>query len=119
MTLAGLLAILFGGLFLAVWYGKDTKKFSWKEYAAVAALPSLSLLWVWYRMGIVALYLYVITCISGPILEYVLGWAYHKTIGKRLWTYNKSYLNGYTSFLVIPYWGLVGICVLALTEIVR
>jgi hypothetical protein len=116
LTLVGILAIFFAGLYAAALYGRRTRKFYWSEYVVVTTLPSFALLWTWYRIGPEAVYMYAITCFAGPILEYTLGRAYHFTIGKRLWTYKTSRLGGYTSLLVIPYWGLVGICVLAVAQ---
>lgn len=116
ITLLGILVLLIGGLFVAVWYGRKTKKFYWSEYFGIVALPSTALVWAVYRIGPIVLYVYLIACIAGPVLEYILGKAYHLTIGKRLWTYKASALGGYTSLYVIPYWGLVGVCVVSLVE---
>lgn len=64
------------------------------------------LLSVYY--GIKVIYLFFISAIVGLLLEYILGLAYHKTLNKRLWTYDRLSLHGYTSFLAIPMWGVAG-----------
>ena len=116
ITFAGLVVILFSGLFLAMWYGRRTKKFLWREYAAIVILPCLAVVWAWYRIGPPVVSIYLLTCIGGFALEYALGRAYHVTLGTRLWVYRRYSFGGYTSLMVVPYWGLVGVCSLVLFQ---
>ena len=45
----------------------------------------------------------------GTLLEWLIGFLYRNVVGQRLWSYHRYSIGGYTSFLVIPYWGFVGI----------
>lgn len=45
----------------------------------------------------------------GTLLEWLIGFLYRTVVGQRLWSYHRYSIGGYTSFLVIPYWGFVGI----------
>ncbi|MEK7164933.1 MAG: hypothetical protein AAB779_03225, partial [Patescibacteria group bacterium] len=47
--------------------------------------------------------------VVGTLFEWMVGFAYHKTMGSRLWTYHFYSINGYTSFASIPLWGLAGV----------
>lgn len=43
------------------------------------------------------------------LAEWIIGFAYHKIVGTRLWTYHRAAITSYTSFLSIPLWGLAGL----------
>ncbi|MCK4918407.1 MAG: hypothetical protein KAS02_01320 [Candidatus Pacebacteria bacterium] len=101
--------IIFLGFYLAYLYGRKTKQFKWSEYISLVTPPTLIVFIYLYLEGINILKLYIISAIIGSILEYVLGLAYHKTLNKQLWTYNRLSLHGYTSLLSLPFWGAGGI----------
>ncbi len=61
----------------------------------------------YYGMGMV--YLFVASSVVGFILEYGTGLMYHKTLNRRLWTYGKYSIGGYTSLLTFPMWGVAGV----------
>ncbi|MCK5285659.1 MAG: hypothetical protein KAJ58_00315 [Candidatus Pacebacteria bacterium] len=113
-----LIIIVIIGFYLAYLYGRKTKTFKWNEYIALVIPPTLIVVFYLYLEGINIIKLYFISAIIGSILEYCLGLAYHKTLNKRLWTYNKLTKNGYTSLLSIPFWGAAGILFWRLSVIV-
>ena len=53
--------------------------------------------------------LFIISSFTGFFLEYVIGLTYHKTLNRRLFEYKKFSINGYTSYLSIPIWGVAGV----------
>lgn len=103
------LAISLAGLYLAYLYGRKTKKFRWSEYIAIIIWPFLFVLTLVYYIDAKILILFIVSCFAGSILEYILGFAYHKTLNKKLWVYKHLSLNGYTSLLSIPIWGMTGV----------
>ena len=54
----------------------------------------------------------------GTILEWFLGYAYHKVVGTRLWTYHQYSISGYTSLLSIPLWSLGGFFFWSLSNLI-
>lgn len=97
------------GMYLAYLYGRKTKRFRWSEYVALLAAPVLGSLGLSYFYGIKIIYFFVESSIIGFIFEYGIGRAYHMTLNKRLWTYGKYSVEGYTSLLTFPLWGVGGI----------
>ena len=73
---------------------------------SVPVICSLSLS---YFFGSKIVLLFVKSAIIGIVLEYGLGIVYHKTLNRRLWSYDKFSLGGYTSWLTIPMWGVAGV----------
>ena len=108
--LPGILTIVaFLGMFLAYLYGRSVKRFRWSEYIALLATPVGICLWIAYVHGIKVLYLFAASAIVGFFLEFGLGLAYHKTLNRRLWTYSRYSVGGYTSWLTLPMWGVAGV----------
>ena len=105
------ITISFLGFFLAYLYGRKTKRFLWREYIALLAIPTICTLILAIRYSFRILLIYFVSAVVGFSLEYFLGLAYHKTLNKRLWTYdNHRYsIDGYTSLLTLPMWGIAGV----------
>lgn len=99
----------FLGFYLAYLYGRKTKNFHWNEYIVIIILPLIGVFVFAYLIDIKILVLFIISSFAGFIFEYILGFTYHKTLNKRLWTYNRLSINGYTSLLSIPFWGIAGV----------
>ena len=97
------------GIYLSYLYGRKTKKFSITEYFLLLSSPILCCLSLTYFYGIKILYLFFASSIVGFILEYSIGLAYYKTLNKRLWTYDKYNVGGFTSLLTFPMWGVAGV----------
>lgn len=97
------------GLVFASWYGRKTKKFRWSEYVLLIIFPVLALIWLSKIFGVIIWNIYLVSMLAGEMLEYFVGWAYHKTEGKRLWEYKRASISGYTSWLSLPFWGIAGI----------
>jgi uncharacterized membrane protein len=103
------IVITFLGFYLAYLYGRKTKEFRWREYFAIIVWPVSFILVLSYVINIRILSLFVVSCFVGFVLEYIIGLAYHKTLNRRLWTYSRLDLDGYTSLLTIPMWGSAGV----------
>ena len=94
--------------YLAYLYGRKTKYFSWKEYFALMSGPVIACLSLSFFYGAAVPYFFAVSCVVGFGLEYIIGFAYHKTLNRRLWTYGKYSVRGYTSLLTFPMWGIAG-----------
>ena len=105
--LLGIASLL--GMYVAYVHGRKTKEFKWNEYLLLLAVPTVGSLGLAFLYGVKVLYFFVASCVVGFVLEYLLGKAYHKTLNRRLWTYSKYSVDGYTSLLTIPMWGIAGI----------
>ncbi len=97
------------GFYFAYLYGRKTKEFRWREYIAITIFPIIGVLVLTYLFGAKVFALFIASCIVGFSLEYILGLAYHKTLNKKLWEYKRLSINGYTSLLSIPFWGVGGV----------
>lgn len=113
------LSIFIGGLLLACWYGRKTKRFRWSEYIALFLLPSLFLIWLIFNHGLVVLMFCLGTAVLGTLFEGLIGWAYHKTIASKFWEYKRLPIfgQGYTSWLALPFWGFVGVVFFLLMKV--
>lgn len=114
MDRAILLGVLFiiidmVGFYLAYLYGRKTKKFRWSEYVSIIIFPIIGVIALAYFVDIKILSLFIISSFVGFGLEYLLGLTYHKTLNKKLWEYKRLSVDGYTSLLSIPIWGVVGV----------
>ena len=97
------------GFYIAYRYGRKTKKFRWSEYFAMIFVPVAGCLAFAFFYGVTVIYFFALSCLVGFMLEYGIGMAYHKTLNRRLWTYGKYSVGGYTSLLVLPMWGVAGV----------
>jgi hypothetical protein len=105
-----LLLISLIGIYSAYLYGHKVKRFRWTEYVVLLIVPVIGCLGLSYIYGIKIIYLFVLSAVIGFILEYSLGFAYHKTLNKHLWYYSRLGVgDGYTSLLTFPMWGVAGI----------
>jgi hypothetical protein len=97
------------GFYLAYLYGRDTKKFLFREYSAIIIWPILSVVVLAFIYGGKILELYFLSALAGFCSEYGFGLVYHKTLNRRLWNYTRFGIQGYTSLLSIPMWGVAGV----------
>ncbi len=97
------------GFYGAYLYGRRTKTFHWSEYIALMAGPLLGCLVLATFYGMAMVYLFIASSVVGFVLEYGTGLMYHKTLNRRLWTYGKYSVGGYTSLLTFPMWGVTGV----------
>lgn len=97
------------GFYLAYLYGRKTKKFRWREYAALLALPVLTICFFAIIEGPQIAELFIVSSCVGFTLEYLLGLAYHKALNAKLWEYRRLSVGGYTSVLTLPFWGVAGV----------
>jgi hypothetical protein len=83
---------------------------SWQKYLIVMIVPiGISLAAAVYDRFY--LKLFVSALIVGPTFEWVLGAWYERITGQKLWVYQSSKgSQSHTSWLVLPYWGLAGVC---------
>ena len=97
------------GFYAAYLYGRHTRKFRWREYAAMLTIPVACSIGLAYLFGPRVILFFLYSSVLGFILEYGVGFAYHKTLNRRLWTYSRLSINGYTSWLTLPIWGVAGV----------
>lgn len=90
---------------------KHLKKihFSFGRYIYLLLLPILAFIIMTQWYGLTIFRMFLVSAFLGPILEWVVGLSYHIIVGQKLLTYHRYSINGYTSFLTIPMWGLGGI----------
>jgi uncharacterized membrane protein len=106
------------GFYLAYLYGRHTKIFRWSEYAAIIIFPIIGVFIFAFIFDFRILSLFIISCLAGFSLEYIIGLTYHKTLNRKLWEYKRLSVGGYTSLLSIPMWGVVGVTFWFLGKIV-
>lgn len=104
-----LLVLSIIGVFVAYLFGRKTKRFKWSEYISLIFVPVAGSLSLTYFYGKQVIYYFLICSVVGFLLEYIIGLAYHKTLNRRLWTYGRFSVQGYTSLLTFPMWGVAGI----------
>lgn len=111
ITILGPVIILMdlAGFYLAYLYGHRTKKFLWRKYLAILAFPIAGVFIFSFLLNIKVLILFLISSLVGFAFEYIIGLTYHKTMHERLWCYDRLNINGYTSLLSVPFWGMGGI----------
>lgn len=86
-----------------------TRHYSSKKKLVVMSFPvfgALAVLWA----GEPKLFLiFIVASIVGPILEFLLGEAFYRYYGIKIWNYNVGTLGKFTSIVAAPYWGAVAI----------
>lgn len=83
--------------------------FSFFRYLFILFLPLLATLLMSYVVGFSVIKSFVVFAAMGTILEYCIGYSYYIVVGQKLWTYHRFSIQGYTSLLSIPLWGLCGV----------
>jgi hypothetical protein len=105
------------GFYFAYLYGRKTTKFKWSEYFAMIIVPIIFVIYLIIFVDVKIFYLFVFSALTGFVAEGIIGFAYHKILNKKLWTYNRLSIKGYTSFLSIPLWGIGGVLFWLLSKI--
>ena len=106
------------GFYLAYLYGHKTKRFLWREYFAIIFIPLICAGILVYMYGPKIVTFFVVSALMGFFLEYVIGLTYHKTLNSRLWEYKRLSIQGYTSLLSVPIWGIAGLVFFFLSKMV-
>jgi len=106
------------GIYAACRYGRKTKQFRWIEFWALLAPPIIWSFALAYFYGTDIFALFAASMVVGIVLEYGLGRAYHQTLNKRLWTYTRYSIGGYTSWLTLPMWGVAGVIFWSLGKVI-
>lgn len=120
-------SLVVGGVLIEVFisqcYYFFTKKhykkyhYSWGRYFYLLLFPFLAMLFIFSHVGFKVVNVFFAFAIIGLFLEWVAGFAFHKIVGKRLWTYSQYDINKYTSLLAIPLWGVVGVLFWLLAQV--
>lgn len=97
------------GFYLAHLYGKKTTNFRWSEYIAIIIAPIAFIIFLTFYYDFAILKMFIASAVIGFLAEGFIGFVYDKILNKRLWTYNRFSIKGYTSFLSIPLWGVGGV----------
>jgi len=84
-------------------------RFSWFGFLVIVALPLGYVVYLYLLLGIKILWLYIISSLIGWLLEYSFGRIYYNLEGNKLWKYSKLNIEQYTSWLVLPVWGMAGV----------
>jgi hypothetical protein len=82
--------------------------FKLSRYFFLISMPIIIMLLMSYLVSASILKYFIFFAAIGTILEYCIGYSYHRIVGDRLWAYNRYSIKGYTSLLSIPLWGLFG-----------
>lgn len=82
-------------------------------------MPLVALFVLVFFKGISILEVFLLFAFCGPILEWLIGYAYHAFIGQNLWTYHRYAITGYTSFLTLPFWGIGGVLFYMLAQVIH
>lgn len=53
----------------------------------------------------------------GMVLEWLVGFSYHKIVGQKLWTYHLYTITEYSSLISVFIWGLTGVLFLFFAQI--
>lgn len=96
---------------------KIHRQFSWPGYIGLLVVPIWGFLYLLITQGRVIVYFFFIFAILGPFFEYLLGLLSHRLVGVKLWSYYQYDIQGYTSWLTIPLWGLGGLVLWATCRI--
>jgi uncharacterized membrane protein len=105
-------------------YRKLTKKkyrinhFAFSRYIYLLLMPIIGVISSWYLVGSSIITIFITFSLIGPFFEWIIGYAYNSIVGQRLWTYHRYAVNGYTSLLTIPFWGLGGVLFYFLARII-
>ncbi len=106
------------GFFLAYLYGRKTTDFRWSEYLAMIAAPLVFIVVASIYLDKRIFSMFLISSAIGFLAEGIIGFTYDKILGKRLWTYNRLSVGGYTSYLSIPLWGVAGVIFLFVSKLI-
>lgn len=104
---------------LAYWYGRKTRQWKWSEYFLMAVGPVIGAILLSWTEGFQIITYFIACGFIGLLGEFVLGLFCHKILGRRLWSYRKCSLLGYTSLLTFPFWGGGGIVFLTLAKLLN
>jgi len=113
LLLEGALSKLY---YLLTKHPHKTYHFSWGRYMYLLLLPLLATVYMAYQVNQSLIYVYFIFTFVGTALEWCIGYSYHQIVGQRLWTYHRYSINGYTSILAMPIWGMGGVLFWLLTQ---
>lgn len=116
--LIGLAFLSIVGCYLAYLYGKSSSGFGFDKYAAILVIPFLSCIGISYFYGLDVIYFYIIAGFAGLVIEYIVGFTYEKVFNERMWTYHIYGIDGYTSYLSPPAWGVVGVIFFLLSKVI-
>jgi len=104
---------------LAYWYGHRTKEWKWSEYFLMALAPIIGVGFLaWFEGEKIIIY-FILSSLAGTMGEFLLGFFCDKILGKKMWKYSKWDIFGYTSILMIPFWGGAGIVFLTLAKLLK
>lgn len=87
------------------------------RYIFLLIAPMLAFLYTTTKLGYSPILVFAVFAVIGTLLEYLVGYAYHRVVGVRLWTYYRWSFGGYTSLLSTPLWGMLGLLTWLLAKI--
>ena len=103
--------------------GKRLRKyhFSFARYLLILIPPFVAVRYLFVTEDIKGSFIkiFIAFALIGTLLEWLIGFLYRNIIGNRHWSYHRYSIGGYTSILVIPYWGFVGILAYLLIRVLQ
>lgn len=105
------------GWYMAWVWGRNTRKFRWSEYFMYLGGPLIAVALIAIKYGPQVYTLFLMSAVVGFTIEYVLGSTWHAVQSERLWHYKKYSLKGYSSYLMIPLYGVAGVCYFLLANL--
>lgn len=92
-------------------------QFSFGRFLYYLSVPLSGVIILYFLEGIQIVESFFIFSLVGTFIEWLIGYFYEKIIGKPLWTYHIFSLQGHTSLLAMPLWGLAGVLFWLLAKI--
>ncbi|MBP6883631.1 MAG: hypothetical protein KBC06_00125 [Candidatus Pacebacteria bacterium] len=68
----------------------------------------VSVAFITFKEGTPLFITILVFSVIGPFFEWLVGISYSKIVGRRLWTYHRGTIHGYTSYLAMPLWAFCG-----------
>jgi len=83
--------------------------FSFFRYILFIILPIIGFFILVIQGNLSLIKVFVVFAFIGTFIEWLIGYSYQSILRKNLWTYHRLSIQGHTSFLSIPLWGLSGV----------
>jgi hypothetical protein len=88
---------------------KKHPRFKIGSYLYLLLFPIIATVAVVNVYGPIMIKAFIAFAAIGTFFEWGFGKAYHLVVGQKLWTYHRLSVEGYTSILSAPVWGMAGI----------
>lgn len=101
---------IFSKLYLHITHTHLRKNhFLFGRYLFLILFPLTTTFFMMYLQGSSVFKIFLIFGLIGPLFEWLVGFSYYQIMGARLWTYKILTIDGHSSLLTIPLWGMAGV----------